>query len=250
MISTSDIQEYQSFVILQKFLSKENIMTNFCKIIDYGIDGQIELLTHPPNEDFYEENKAIKGDLRRRIDIQVKSTRKIKNNKDGSVSYQFKLEHIRLWKNSPIPVIVFLIDLCSESEDIYWKFIDEEIKIRKGNETKMSLRLHKIERGCWIIFDSLINKFYSKKEIIPHVSSILPMFKDFIERREQGLKIRDNLLFQELNTTVNPKCTLLSKTPKSGLRTYINYEEFAISAEYYYKSKLDTIIFGGLEKIP
>ncbi|UJG42815.1 MAG: DUF4365 domain-containing protein [Candidatus Heimdallarchaeum endolithica] len=238
MASRTHIQEYESCIVFQKFMIEENILVNFCKHIDFGIDGELDILQEEPRDDFYEERRAVDIDLRKKAFVQLKSKReKSRVNEDGTVSYSFKKRHLKLWQNSPIPVFVFLVYL-DDSKEIYWTYVDIDLQIEEGESECQNLTLEKLEGGCRNKFNKIIEEHYKKTGYKYNVSTKLPMFRDFIERRKQGLELRKSLIFKELNPIEDKKAKMLSPFPKSGLRKKISFSEYALSIDDFYE-KID-----------
>jgi len=242
MASRTHIQEYESEIILQKFMVEENILINFGKILDFGIDGELLIFQEERSEDFYKEVEAVEPDLSKMVLFQLKSRRnKSGINKDGTVSYSFEKQHLEMWKNSQTPVFVFLVYL-DEPKEIYWKYVDIDLKIKEGKSKTQSLKLEKLEKGCRNRFNKVIEEHYKQKGYKYNVSTKLPMFIDFIERRKQGLELRESLIFTKLNPVVDKEAKMLSPFPKSGLRSEVSYSEYAISIDDFYKNPDDAYI--------
>ncbi|MFC3157139.1 protein of unknown function [Chryseobacterium arachidis] len=109
------IIERQALEILTQQLPKEWIVREMTER-DYGVDLYVEIIR---------EDKKVTGDL---IAIQVKGKEKLKIDADGKFKfYTIKKSTLNYWLNLPVPV--FFVVVCIESEQSYW------CNVRDANRT-------------------------------------------------------------------------------------------------------------------
>ena len=114
--------ERQAIEILSKKLPKEWIVREMTER-DYGIDLYLEIVN---------EDKKVTGDL---LAIQIKGTSKIDFNNDGSFTfYGIKQSTLNYWLGLPVPV--FFIVVCIDTENSYWVNVNEEKRL---NNLKKSI---------------------------------------------------------------------------------------------------------------
>jgi len=109
------IIERQAIDILTQKLPKEWIVREMTER-DYGIDLYIEIV---------KKDQKVTGDL---VAIQVKGKQKIEfDSHDSFTFYSIKKSTLNYWLNLPVPV--FLVVVCIETNQSYW------CNVRDGNRT-------------------------------------------------------------------------------------------------------------------
>ena len=127
------IIERQALEILTQQLPKEWIVREMTER-DYGIDLYIEII---------KEDKQVTGNL---IAIQVKGKEKIEFNTEGTFTfYTIKKSTLNYWLNLPVPV--FFIVVCIETEQSYWCNVRDTNRTDKFIAGKLETFNTKISKG-------------------------------------------------------------------------------------------------------
>jgi len=240
--------EEASLSILKLTLVKYGVFLEKDPFEDTGIDLLVNVPTTKPIEIEDDRLKflTVTDAFDRRLYGQLKSSQDGKFFiSDKKAKFSLEVSHLKMWKNTGRPVIVFLVDLRAEyNHIIYWKHINHDFKIKSTQKTQ-TVNFNKIiDRKIWKKFDEILNKWEKTKQKgllvesdtrmnqlvdeFPHFSdlSLLPEFTEFREKREQWERERSNLFFKEFNS-VKWDDEMVTETPQVGYRSLVPKTEYA-----------------------
>lgn len=181
-IDSNSVLETNSLDALNSFLPKQQFCLRDERIQDYGVDATIEILENGLGTNF-------------RAQIQLKGTRTIKPNKDGSYSLQVETNNLNYLLNNPISIYILYIEPKSEFRFIWAR--DEFKKLSTDNpnwirQEKVSLRFDKILNEESLI--TIRNRIIKTSSLNRDLSEILILSTKsnlFVEINTSSLEITD-----------------------------------------------------------
>ncbi len=165
--------EHDSLVILQNQLLRGWIIRSPGE--DYGIDGEIEIIS---------KNGLVKGDI---FKFQIKGHRKVKP-KGQYIIQQVKVSTINYWLEISLPIILFVVNI--NQSVVYWidvkEYIKDTLSIIKSDWHNQKTVQIKIP-----LTNSLPNGLRKIKQIVLSYKELIKSYQTYFNELEEDTIVGD-----------------------------------------------------------